>query len=479
MNRRNFVKRTSMATIGGLTASSAYGFGSTMESEEYDKYGGWTGKKFKATGFFHVVKDDRWWIISPEGNAFLSFGINHFHLNFFLQDYQREQLKKVFGVNDMNNNKELWPAMRNWFLQTCKDFGFNTVGVHNNPLDELINFPKPELPYMQPIRFVDIPHWKNPLPDENFKDIFSQEFADECDRLAKEIAGAKKDDPYLLAYSLTDCPLFTEEDCRERADTIGLERREAARIGWPRRLRNFDGEAVGKKAYVKLMHKIYKGDISEFNKVYNTRFISFDELEAVKNWRPNTDLSNGNETRDNVEFLKVCVDKYYRMALNSIRKYDPNHMFFGDKINANTDSMDTVLPVTQKYTDVVMYQMYAKYEIQKVKLDRWSKLVDKPFLNGDSGFSMVAEGMPWPFGPIANTLEIRTQWTKEFMQNAFARPEFVGWHNCGLIDTINKMPHKEDRQHSGLVNIYGEPYGMLQECMKQFSEDMYNTATAI
>jgi hypothetical protein len=315
------------------------------------------------------------------------------------------------------------------------------------------------------------------MPDENFKDIFSPEFADECDHLAREIAGAKKDDPYLLAYSMTDCALFTEEDLRERTDTIGLEQREAARIGWPRRLRNLGGDAAGKKAYVLTMRDIYNGDISKFNNTYGTGFKTFEELEKAENCRRDTDLSNGNETRDNVEFLKLCIDKYYQLAHSFIRKYDPNHMFFGDKINGNTDSMDTVLPVIQKYTDVVMYQMYAKYEIQKVKLDRWSNRVNKPFLNGDSGFSMVVEGMPWPFGPIANTQEIRAQWTKEFMENAFARPEFVGWHNCGLIDTINLMPQKVDRQHSGLLNIYGEPYQLLQNRMKQFSENMYEIAS--
>ena len=477
MNRRDFLKTTGATAMTGLAAKSAAGYVNNLQSVEYDKYGGWTGKKFEATGFFRTEKEDRWWLVTPEGNAFLSFGINHFHLAFFLQPYQKEQLSKVFGVADMNNREELWPAMRKWFLQACQDFGFNTVGVHNNPLDELINNPKPALPYMQPISFVTIPHWINPMPDENFKDIFSQEFADECDQIAKRIAGAKKDDPYLLAYSMTDCPLFTEEDIRERTDTIGLQSRESARVGWPRRLRNMAPDAAGKKAYVETMHRVYKGDIGTFNETYGTPFNSFNELENSQNWRPNTDLSNANETRDNIEFLHVCVDKYYQMALDSIRRYDPNHMFVGDRINANTDSMDVVLPITQKYTDVVMYQMYARYEIQKVKLDRWSGVVDKPFINGDGGFSMVTPDMPWPFGPIANTLEIRTQWTKEFMEQAFARPEFVGWHNCGLIDTINKLPKKEDRQHSGLHNIYGEPYEPLQKAMKEFSDHMYIIAS--
>ena len=106
------------------------------------------------------------------------------------------------------------------------------------------------MPYMQPIHFVDIPHWKPEVPDSNFRDVFSEEFAAHCDRMAKEIAAPAKDDPFLLGYAMTDCPLFTEEDCRERPDVIGGAVRKA-RIGWPRRLRNLGADAPGKQAYVR------------------------------------------------------------------------------------------------------------------------------------------------------------------------------------------------------------------------------------
>ena len=33
--------------------------------------------QFKATGFFRLEQADRWWLVTPEGNAFLSFGISH------------------------------------------------------------------------------------------------------------------------------------------------------------------------------------------------------------------------------------------------------------------------------------------------------------------------------------------------------------------------------------------------------------------
>ena len=55
-----------------------------------DRYGGWKGKQFKVTGSFRVEKDERWWLITPEGNAFLSFGINHVEPDIFRQAYMSE-----------------------------------------------------------------------------------------------------------------------------------------------------------------------------------------------------------------------------------------------------------------------------------------------------------------------------------------------------------------------------------------------------
>ena len=120
--------------------------------------------------------------------------------------------------------------------------------------------------------------------------------------------------------------------------------------------------------------------------------------------------------------------------------------------------------------------MYARYEVQKPGLDRWSQRVDMPFVNGDSAFTMITDDMPRPFGPVADSLEQRIEWTEEFFRNAFARPEFVGWHYCGLIDADNRMPHKVYRQHSGLMNGSGEPYGTLKDTLRGCSDSMYQIA---
>jgi len=248
-------------------------------------------------------------------------------------------------------------------------------------------------------------------------------------------------------------------------------------IGWPRRLRNLGGDAPGKKAYVSTMQELYNDRIGDFNLTYGTEFDSFDQLAAAVDWRIDTDLSNANETRDNVQFLKRVVAKYYQTARDSIRRHDPNHLFMGDKLNANTDTMDTVLSTSSQYTDLIFYQMYGRWDIQASSLDRWSKQVDQPFINGDAAFTMITETMPRPFGPVADNIIQRADWTEEFFRGAFARPEFVGWHYCGLIDATNQIPTKRGRQHSGLLDGYGEPYPELRKVLKTCSEQIYAIAT--
>ncbi|MEO1527483.1 MAG: hypothetical protein AAFX06_18805 [Planctomycetota bacterium] len=399
----------------------------------------------------------------------MSFGINHLYADLFRQEYNSAAWKTRLSVEYLKG-AEFKPALRKWFLKTCDEYGFNTVGVHNDL--SIVNRPKPTMAYTQPFKVLEIPHWRSNVVDENFRDVFSNEFESLCDETAQRIAAPVASDPFLIGYTMTDCPLFTEEDCRERPDVIGGARRPA-RIGFPRRLRNLGADAPGKQAYVRLMRQLYHDSIADFNRTYDTDFDSFDALARAKDWRAETQLSNSSETRDNVEFVKRVVARYYETAKNAIRRYDPNHLFIGDKLNANTDSLETVLPVTSQYTDVLFYQMYARYEVQKPGLHRWARRVDLPVINGDSAFTMITDTMPRPYGPVADTLQQRADWTVEFFENAFARPEFVGWHYCGLIDAPNLIARKRDRQHSGLLDGYGRPYESLQSALKAASSRLY------
>ena len=176
-----------------------------MQKHEIDRFGGWIGKQFEATGFFRVEKDERWWLVTPEGNAFLSFGVNHLEPFLWQHEYNAEAWKKRLGIDDLHGS-EFKPALKTWFLETCRQYGFNTLGVHADR--SVVNTPKPSIPYMQPIHFVDIPHWKDEVADSAFMDVFSDEYILHCNRMAKEFALPARDDPFLLGYAMTDCPLI-------------------------------------------------------------------------------------------------------------------------------------------------------------------------------------------------------------------------------------------------------------------------------
>ena len=428
-----------------------------------DRYGGWTGRQFEATGFFRTHHDgERWWLVTPEGSAFVSFGINHYHAGWWAQDYNREHWVKAFGAREPWD--DAWrKGFRDAALADCRRLGINTLGIHTDAA--MLTDPPdgPIMPYVRRYEPVVLSHYLGPTP-EAYVDIFAPGFEAQCDGAAREMAAPYADDPMLLGYCMADCPILTDGDARWSRGTT-----------WPRVLRNLGAEAPGKQAYVSIMRERHV-DIKAFNVAYATDFASWEALSAAEDWRPDAAPANQTEHADNHAFLLVCVDRYYTAAKVALRRYDTNHMFFGDKINANSDTLDRIIEITSRYTDVVNYQCYARWSEQKALLDRCSPQVDLPFLNGDSAFTVPTETMPNPYGPHARDQAERAAWTREFMENALARPEFVGWHMCGIIDTWKEMPGKEQNQHQGLMTTTGVFYPEMERTVQDLSARLYRIA---
>ena len=445
-----------------------------MTMDNRDSYGGWMGKPFEATGFFRAQNDGkRWWLVTPEGNAFLSLGINHYHSGWWAQDYNRDYWIKAFGAEKVNDAK--W--VEGWHRQLASDLkrlGLNTIGIHTNApcsgghVDDVVA-------YVARYDPVDIPHYKEDTGPGKFFDVFSNRFDAICDRRAREMVEPRANDPRVLGYSMTDCPVFTDLDAAERGMTIyGAPRTELPT--WPRVLRNLGAEAPGKRAYVATMRRAYENSIIGFNKIYGVEFASWDALLDATDWRPRTDYTNRQEIADNTAFQRECVDTYYRKAKEALRRCDTNHLFFGDKLNGNSDTIDALLDITTKYTDIVFYQIYGRYAEQAAMMDRWTDRVGMPFLNGDSTFSHTCDVMPNPYGPHAQDQAQRAEWTREFAESALARPDFVGWHICGTLDTWNTMPNKEAKQHSGLMTATGRFYPEMEQVVRDISARMYEIA---
>ncbi|MGC9341542.1 MAG: hypothetical protein ACP5E3_02485 [Bacteroidales bacterium] len=343
--------------------------------------------------------------------------------------------------------------------------GINTLGWHTDA-PSLTDQPfGAVVPYLRSYKPIVLNHYRHP-DTEAFVDVFSEDFKKLCDKTAIEVAAPYVNDPMLLGYCMSDCPIFTENDI----DMMG------GSTTWSRILCNLGAEAPGKKAYVEFMKKRYS-NIEVFNSTYETSFVSWNNLANTKNWRPNGSPKNENEKADNEAFTLLCVDRYYSVSKSSLRKVDANHLFLGDKLNGNTDNLEQVLEVAAKYVDVIVYQFYGLPNEHEVLLDKFAPKVNLPFLNGDTGFSAPTEMMPNPYGPHAKNQAQRAEWLIESVNRCFAKSKFIGWHMCGVIDTWKTMPTKEKDQHQGLMTVMGEFYPEMEKAVKEISSHMYEIAT--
>ncbi len=142
-------------------------------SNALDSYGGFIDIKGEKTGFFHAEKiDGRWWLVTPEGNAFWGIGMAH-----PVTDYMEGAITFTY-----NGNQEAW--LRGT-IQRMRDLGYNCVwsgpycpermrkGFVNKELAERI-FEEGEIPYGFPIPLIK--HNVELKPGEKQPDVFSDEY---------------------------------------------------------------------------------------------------------------------------------------------------------------------------------------------------------------------------------------------------------------------------------------------------------------
>ncbi|MFC1717802.1 hypothetical protein ACFL6S_29350 [Candidatus Poribacteria bacterium] len=437
--------------------------------KDRDQYGGWNGLQFGGTGFFRLEDTDRrWWLVTPAGNAFLSFGINHVEPGLLRNPYNKEHWMREFGLDETSGDQQFLDRFYDKVRQDLRSGGLNTLGCHNpNHIYDSLR-----VPYVFTTRFVDICHYMTP-EEEGFIDVWSSEFEAHCDEEARQRVAPRKEDPYLLGYAMIDCPIWSDLDAAPREVTVYGNKRPGLTT-WPRRLRNLGPESQGKQAYVETMRELYDGNIGRFNATYQSSFASFDDLAATSKWRLEVDPDNGRELFDNTVFLNRTVDRYYQVAVGAIRHHDPNHLVLGDKLNGNTDVSDDLIRIVAKHCDLLFYQYYAIWEDQKRLLDRLARTTGKAILCGDASISVPDENMPVPLGPQFRDQHERAEVFRELIRNCYSRTDFVGWNWCGWVDRWEVV--QPGRQHSGVQDPLGNHYPIV-ESMRNFSAEMYEIAS--
>ena len=194
-----------------------------------DSYGGFTSVAATATGFFSTRKiDGRWWLVTPEGNGFISIGMNHFDLSVLKYPDNIHIWRKRYGGSEDRYIQE-------GIAQPLLEWGFNTIGWTEESVsgewmdpDSIVRH-SPEwshrqlrltgMPYCHSLHFVDIEDFNmNP----HYPDVYGYDFRLWADYVARKSCVDMAEDPYLVGYCLSPRPAFLKQNHGSWADGLDL-----------------------------------------------------------------------------------------------------------------------------------------------------------------------------------------------------------------------------------------------------------------
>ena len=119
--------------------------------------------------------------------------------------------------------------------------------------------------------------------------------------------------------------------------------------------------------------------------------------------------------------LTALATKYYQTTHDAVRRYDPNHLIFGDRYEANAPIAMEVVEAALPYVDILSFQ---DFRDPITHLDDWHKKTGKPVLLAD------AAKMKWQTKPGEFTRN-NGQWYAETVAQLFENPGCIGFHLCG------------------------------------------------
>jgi hypothetical protein len=433
------------------------------------RYGGWLKKRFDPTGYFRTEHDGkRWWLVDPDGYAFLSMGLDCVSPGVSGRVDGIRKLYKWLPDED-GTYKEAWSKGdrgeyfdfaianlirafgRTWWDEWAKitrrrliEWGFNTVGNWSSL--KFIRYAR--LPYVWPLR--DFPDTAKKV-FRDFPDVFSREYRTNAERFAEQLKEFEAD-PYMVGYFLRNEPQWAFIHDLNIAEEL---------------LENED-ELASKEVLIEFLSKRYDGDIEKFNKAWNINLGSFGELR--KGIKRASRLSP-KALEDLNEFSKEMIRAYVEIPSAACKKVDPCHMNLGMRYAyiANVS-----LLAGYENFDVFSINCYkiSPYE----DIEQIGKITGMPVIIGEFHHGALDRGLPATGIRGVTTQRERGRAYRYYMETAATSAYFVGAHHFTLNDQAALGRFDGENFQIGCVDICQRPYYEFIEGIVQTNRILYEVA---
>jgi hypothetical protein len=435
---------------------------------EWSRYGGWKAKRFSPTGFFRTQHDGkRWWLVDPEGYAFLSTGVDCIRYgsagpvngiedlfdwlpegddtltfagasNTFRgtrnMDFYVANMIRVYGKD--------WQAK--WYSLTeglMKKFRFNTVANWSD-----IEFARrSKIPYVLPLRA--FPSTEVSLY-RDFPDVFSDEYTNNSRAFAQQL-DEYKDDPYLVGYFLRNEPNWA----------FGYHNLAYEMFATPQ-------ASASKDAFILWIKERYS-DVAAFNSAWSISLNSFDELKAMTFKDYPSDVAN----KDFHAFSIILVGKYVDIPCDEVKKIDKNHLNLG--MRYAWLSSDLLYKAGERF-DVFSINGYG---ISPPPTEEVARISGKPVMIGEFHHGAVDRALPATGIIGVLNQQDRAAAYRNYIEQGFARPELVGMHYFQWIDQPFYGRSDGENYNIGMLTTGNLPYAELTEAVTVTNERIYRVAS--
>ena len=421
--------------------------------------------------------DGVWWLITPEGNAFFSAGVNHVSPD---GDYAPALGRAPYHDNIIARygTEAAWAdAVVNRF----DTLGFTTVGAWSK-YELFAN----RIPYTIILGFAGhappvegVPAGLSGLP---VRDYFAPEFAAGA---AAEAEGARScaTDPYCVG-AFSDNELGWAPSLAQTTTFLDAYLRLPA-------------GAPGKLALQAFFESRYGGDIAAFNAVWNQQLASFDDVQQLKALPRNTASDLPARAADRQAFTGPVAARYYQVVHDALRAVSPDLLVLGSRLLAYAVP-PAIVAAAAPFVDVLSANYYEVaagtlpvLEDQAHKfghiftgdvfgdLDEIYRIAQTPMLISEFGFRAADAGLPNTYPPFFPTLATQTERAgayESYMRHVLERPYMVGAHWFEYADEPATGRFDGENDNWGIVDIEDNEYTELAGRMQQVNATLYARA---
>ena len=395
-----------------------------VDEESLTRFGGWTNRKRKATGFFRVDKiGRRWWMIDPDGGRFIFNGIGGVRPN---NKYtSKEPFESKFG------SSAAWAEKT---LDGFREMGFHGTGGFSD--NKKLRSARKPMPYTVSLSLMarfgkkhEITHQASGHKgyEHDCLPVFHPDFEQHCmDECAKELKGMQDDRWLVGVYSDNELPIA--KDLLDRMLALDDSREVFASM---------------------------KAAAEDF----------------VKGKRKVTDKLRR-------QFVEHVYETYFRITTKAIRATLPNHLCLGSRFHRPAVKKSSVWRAAGRWCDIISINYYGVWTPLEKDLENWARWSGKPCMitefyakGADSGMANKS-GAGW----LVRTQADRGAFYQNFTLALLESKTCVGWHWFKYMDNDPANPHTDPSNkdsNKGIFNVRYEPYQPLVDAMTELNFRIY------